>query len=356
MRPLRIFEGTAEFMNLKLAMGLGMTAVATALYAVMVGLASLASPVLAYIMLPLWLALSVFLCRKFYMSVGYRVDIGHVGIITGAVSEGYIPKNAVTLSFDMASGRFRTAQNYFHAKKRIDHTVMELNTVFTRATSLMGEVPGMGMMVALGRQFLRLFLTYMTRCCFAYTYFRGDEGLYLSATEGTAVYAVNWKRLTKNASDIAIVISVAVAVLTAALGIGLYALMGVMGLGRFAYYGVILAAAIVLTLKHAYLDSWFTVYFIEMYMTLAEDTEPSPEFFHRLCTLSRGFAAMTALANGMLPTPKRAHTTSRAKRRKKANMGAHRAPDRDHPLICPRCRSANRRESRFCTGCGGRLQ
>ncbi len=357
MKPLAIYTQTAEFRRLKLFLGLGMMLLSTLLYIVMVALPALASEVLSYVLLPVWCGVSIYLCVKIYRAIGYRIDAGHIAIITGTVSSGYVPNDALTFSGDMVIQRFRSPKNYFHAKKLISGTVYELNEIFSRASSLVGDVPGMKMMVEIGRLFLRFHLTYMTRCCMAYIFFRSDEGLYLSATEGCAVFAINWKQLTKNATDVTILITVAIAVLTAVLGIAFYALMGVMGLGAYAYFGVIFAFMLVLAVKNAYLDSFLTVYFIHTYMRLAEFSAPSEEFFVRLERMSPSFAKMASLANGKFPTPKKNHTFAMLRRRGQARRAApHRQPDAQHTLICPRCRSANLPQAKFCAGCGTQLK
>lgn len=356
MKPLDIYSQTAQFSRMKLLLGLGMILLTTLLYVVMVGLPALAAAWLSYILIPFWAALSIFLCVKLYRSVGYRIDAGHIAIITGAIADGYIPRNAVSLSQDLVTQRFRTPKNYFAAKKLLSASVAELNHVFTNAASLIGEIPGMKLMVEFGRQFLRFHLVYMNHACLAYTFFRGDEGLYLSASEGCAIFAINWKQLTRNASDIAIGMSAGIAVLTAALGIGLFSLMGVIGLGSFAYFGILLALMIVLCIKYAFVDSFFSVYYINMYMRLAEFSEPSQSFFLRLEKMSPAFARMASLANGKFPTPKKAHTTAHMQKKNARRTPPHRQPDAQHTLICPRCRSANLPSAKFCAGCGAQLK
>ena len=196
----------------------------------------------------------------------------------------------------------------------------------------------------------------MTRCCLAYTFFRVDEGLYLGASEGCAIYAINWKQLSKNASDIAIGISIAMVILTAALGIAFYTLMRVIGLAAYAYFGVIFAFMLLLVIKNAYLDSWFTVYFTNIYMHLAEYSAPSREFFVRLERMSPSFARLTNLSNGRFPTPKKAHTFAILRKKRARRVPPNRRPDAVHTLICPRCKSANLPQARFCAGCGGKLK
>ena len=341
---------------MKLLLGLGMTLITTALFTVIVGLSSLASPVLSYVLLPVWAVLSAYLCRKLYLSVGYRIDAGHIAITTGAISEGYIPPNAVPLSSDMVTQRFHGQKHYSMVKKLIAQAVRELNTEFTNATSLMGEVPGMKLMVEVGRLFLRLHLSYMNSACLAYTFFRVDEGLYLSAAEGCAIFSINWKQLTKSASDVAILETLVISVLTAVLSIGINALMGLMNIGQFWYFAVILALMLVLTLKHAYLDSFFSIYYIHMFMHLAEYSAPSEEFVRRLGKMSSGFAKMMHLSNGKMPTPKKAHTFTIVRRHRNHAAAPRRVPDAAHPVVCPRCRNANRADAKFCAGCGGRLR
>ena len=356
MKPMSIYSGAAPFRRMKLLLGLGMMLLTTLLYIVMVGLPALAAAWLSYVLLPVWAALSLFLCIKLYRSVGYRIDAGFIAIVTGAIADGFIPSDAVSLSQELVTQRFRTPKNYFSAKKLISGAVTELNTVFTRASSLIGEIPGMKLMVGLGRQFLHIHLAYMNHACTAYTFFRGDEGLYLSASEGCAIFAINWKQLTKNASDIAICMSAGVAILSAAFGIALFSLMSVMGLGNYAYFGIILGIMLVLCLKYAFVDTFLSIYFINMYMRLAEFSEPSRDFFLRLEKLSPAFARMLSLANGKFPTPKKSHTTARLQKKNARRTPPVHQPDARHTLICPRCRTANLATAKFCAGCGAQLK
>ncbi len=357
MKPFDIFSKTAQFRRMKLILGLCMMLLATTLYIVMVGLPSLASPVLSYVLLPVWAVLSAFLCLKLYHAVGWRIEAGHLAIITGAISEGYIPGDVVSVASDMVSNRFPTRNHYVRARRLTAKAVNELNVVFSRASSLVGEVSGMKMMVEAGRAFLRLHLIYMTRCCLAYTYFRGDEGLYLADAEGCAVYAINWKQLVKKSSDL-VALSVVgfLAAITVGFGLLNYFLMGLVHLDAFRYYGVLLAFMLALTLKNAYLDSWYTAFYVHQYMHLAEYSAPSEGFFHRLCKMSPAFLRMWNLANGKLPTPKQTHTFAGAGKKKMASKAAKRAPDTAHPLVCPRCKNANRADAKFCEYCGTRLK
>ena len=353
---MSIYSGAAPFRRMKLLLGLGMMLLATLLYIVMVGLPALAAAWLSYVLLPFWAALSCYLCIKLYRSVGYRIDAGFIAIVTGAIADGFIPSDAVSLSQELVNQRFRTPKNYFSVKKLISGAVTELNTVFTRASSLIGEIPGMKLMVGLGRQFLHIHLAYMNHACTAYTFFRGDEGLYLSASEGCAIFAINWKQLTKNASDIAICMSAGVAILSAAFGIALFSLMRVIGLANYAYFGILLGIMLVLCLKYAFVDTFFSIYFINMYMRLAEFSEPSRDFFLRLEKLSPAFTRMVSLANGKFPTPKKSHTTARLQKKNARRTPPVHQPDARHTLICPRCRTANLPTAKFCAGCGAQLK
>ncbi len=358
MNPIDIFSQTAAFRRMKLLLGLGMTLLATLLYVAIVALPSLAAAWLGWLLLLPWAALSVFLCLKIYHGVGWKIDISHIAMITGAITEGYIPGSASSVASDMTNARFHTRGQYLAAKRDISRSVTEINDVLTEASSLVGNVPGMKMMVSLGRAFLHLHLCYMTRACLGFTFFRGDEPLFLASAEGVAVYAINWKQLVKKSADLVTLAVIAFTVLlTVALGILFYFLLGLMGAGAFGYYGVILAAMLALTLKNAYLDTYFTVYYTHMYMHCAEYTEPSPEFYDRLCKMSPAYAKLWALANGKLPTPKKAHAFARKKKQPPSYANTvRRQADHEHPVICPRCKNANRIDAKFCARCGARLK
>ena len=358
MNPMDIFSQTAAFRRLKLLLGLGMTLLATLLYVAIVALPSLAASWLGWVLLLPWAALSAFLCYKLYQSGGWKTDISHIAMITGAITEGYIPGSASSVASDMVNARFHTRGQYLAAKHDISRAVTEINDVLTEASSLMGNIPGMKMMVSMGRTFLHLHLCYMTRACLGFTFFRGDEPLFLAGAEGVAVYAINWKRLVKKSADLVTLAVVAfIVLLTVGLGILFYFLMGLMGMGAYAYYGVLLAAMLAFTLKHAYLDTFFTVYYTHMYMHCAEYTEPSPDFYGRLCKMSGAYAKLWALANGKMPTPKNAPTFARKKKQPPSyESTVRRAADREHPVVCPRCKNANRLDAKFCARCGARLK
>ncbi|MCQ2432084.1 MAG: hypothetical protein MJ175_05700, partial [Clostridia bacterium] len=83
---------------------------------------------------------------------------------------------------------------------------------------------------------------------------------------------------------------------------------------------------------------------------------PGQDFYRRLSGESSAFGQLMNLANGKMPTPKKAHTFANAARRRNRTNIARRQPDAAHPIICPRCRNANLKNACYCESCGLKLR
>ena len=353
MKPFELYRATAGYRRLKFLFGFCLTLLTTALYAVIVGLSSLASPVLSYFMLPVWIALSLYLCRQLSRAVGWRLDAGHLYLVTAGFSEGEVPQNALSLVNEILDFRFGK-KRYLALRARIHRAVKEINHSLLTANSLVGDIPGMRLMNQIGRSFLGLHLVYMRDCCLSYVFLQTDRTPEDASPDGCAFYSVNWKQLSERASDVSIFSAVIVIVPTAALGIALGFLMQLIGLGAFAYFGGFLAFMLVLSIKYAALDSYFMIHYIDRFLRMASHNAPSEQCYRQLSRVSPAFAAMMRRTEGHT-VPAQPRLFSRKKRRL-PKAPPVRTPDASHPVVCPKCRSANRANAKFCAGCGIRLK
>lgn len=354
MKPFEIYRAAAVYRRLRFFYGIGLTLLCTALFAAIVGLSSLASPVLSYILLPVWIVLCLFLVGVLYRAAGWRIDAGYLYLVTAAFSEGRIPSNAVSLVSEILRIRYPKKQ-YLAMRTRITGAVREINDSLLSANSLVGDIPGMRLMNRLGRMFLGLHLVYMRDCCLAYTFLQTDEKPETSSVNGCAFYSINWRPLSERASDVAIFSAACVVIPTAALGIGIGLLMGLMKLNALAYFGGFLALMLVLTVKYAEVDSYLSIHYIDSFLHLAAYSAPSERCYRQLSRVSRTFAAMLQRsgAHQALSVPQ---TVQLGKKGKSVKPTALRRPDAAHPVVCPRCRSANRTDAKFCAGCGLKLK
>lgn len=355
MKPHEIYRATAEYRKLKFLYGFGLTLLFTGLFAVMVGLSSLASTVLSFILLPVWIVLCLYLTRQLYRAVGWRLDAGHLYLITAAFSEGKVPANALPIVNEILNLRF-TKKQYLSLRRRVTTAVREINNSLLSATSLVGDIPGMRLMNQFGRMFLGLHLVYMRDCCLAYTFLQTEDAPDTSSVNGCAFYSINWRPLSERASDVAIFSVAVILIPTAALGIGIGMLMGLMGLKLLVYFGGFLAFMLILTVKYSTLDVYLSIHYIDSFLHLAAYSVPSERCFAQLSRVSPAFARMMQ-RNGGAQTAGSPQAVQLLRRRRKApKPSSVHSPDAAHPVVCPRCRTANRKDAKFCAGCGIRLK
>ena len=350
MKPLEIYRASAVYRRLKFLYGFGLTVLFTGLFTVMVGLSSLASTVLSFILLPVWILLCLFLTVQLYHFIGWKIDAGFLYLVAAAYSEGEVPANPVPIVNEILNVRF-TQKQYLALRSRISRAVKEINHSLLSATSLVGDIPGMKLMNQFGRMFLGLHSIYMRDCCLAYTFMQTDDTPEASSVNGCAFYSINWRPLSERASDIAIFSVAVILIPTAALGISIGLLMGLIGLSALAYYGGFLAFMLVLTLKYSLLDCYFSIHYIDSFLQRAAYSAPNEQCYVQLSRVSPTFARMMQ-RSGIRKVPGSIRPASVRRGKKRAKLSPIRKPDVSHPVVCPRCRSANRADAKFCAGCG----
>ena len=350
MNYRKIFSATSVYRRLKLLYGFGLTVLFTVLFTIIVGLSSLASTVLAVLLAPVWLALCLFLLNRIYNAIGWKLEAGHLYLITAAFSENSVPEDAFTIVGEILRLLY-PQKRYCALRKRIGRAVDEINRSMQKANSLVGDINGLKMMNEVGSLFLKFHLRFMRDCCISYMFMQMNEDPDSSSVNACAFYAINWKKLSERSSDISIFSVAAIAVPTAILGLLLGPVLSLIGLGAYSFYSWILGFMIVLTLKYAYFDTFLDIRCIDRFLQLCARNVPGERCYAQLRKTCPAFAYMMEKAGGH-QTPTLPRT---AKKRQKARPAPVHSPDPTHPIVCPRCRTANKTDALFCVGCGMRL-
>ena len=249
--------------------------------------------------------------------VGYLVRVGHIAVVAEAVTTGKIPDNQVEYGKKMVQERFLTANVFFVVDRLVDRSVKQLQNVFGRAGGILGNIPGLKIAMSFGKMVIGISLKYIDDCCLGYIFYKKDQGVFKSATDGVVIYAQNWKKLLKTALST----SVMVILLTVGLTIILFLTVGGLitllassaGIGAGGLFGLFLAAFMAFILKRAFIDSYMMVRMMTAYMQEAPTTEISFDLYGKLSAISKSFRELfekaekeTPISPSIPATPKEA--------------------------------------------------
>lgn len=290
MTARQIYGKTMVFNWLKLGLSLATVLASVILFVVLMGIGLLFGSGGSTITFILWMAATGIVRFVINHYFGYIVKAGHVAIITAAVTGGRVPTNQIATAKKMVAKRFATANVYFAIDKLVSGAVRQLQGVMDKAGNMLGNIPGMGIIMQIGKLFISISLGYIDECCLGYTFYKKDESAFKSAADGVVIYAQNWKKLLKDAAITTLLVCgifVAVTLLAFAMIGGIFNI-----LGWNVFVAFILAIFIAAAIKWAFIDSWILVKMMASYMTVAPDTVITFDLYGKLCTLSAKFKAL----------------------------------------------------------------
>jgi hypothetical protein len=201
MRASEIFSRTLPFCMAKLLLGLLTTVASAAVLAILMGIAWLFNAAgVTGVLLIVWLGATGVIRFLLMHYVGYLVKAGHIAVIAEAVTTGHIPENQVAYGKKMVLERFATSNVYFAVDKLVAGAVRQLQGHLQRAGNALDAIPGMTVIVKIGKLFLDISLGYIDECCLGYTFHTREQGAFKSAADGVALYTQNWKTLLSGAA------------------------------------------------------------------------------------------------------------------------------------------------------------
>jgi len=353
MKPGEIYSKTMPFVWAKLLLGLLTVVISVVIFAILMGIAWLfKSEVLYLVMFFIWLSATgvVNFILNHYM--GYMVKAGHVAVITEAVTTGRIPDNQVAYGKQMVKERFLTSNVYFVIDKLVSGAVKQLQKGFEKVAGSLGSlVPGMDVVVKIGKLFISIALGYIDECCLGYTFLKKGQGAFKSAADGVVIYAQNWKKLLKDAAKTTATVVILLVIITL-VSFLLFALVirlikwNSPDIARIAgFVAFLLACCVAAAIKFAFIDSYMLVKMMVSYMQEAPTTVITFDLYGKLSGLSAKFKELFNKGQQESPNAQPAVTT--------AGTAQIAAPvSGDKPKFCGECGAKNAPGTKFCAECG----
>ena len=287
-------------------MELGLVLLFTAMFAIMVGLGSLASVVFAVVMFCAWAVICFFLLRAYREKFCDRLDGGAIALMTMAVTENRAYNDPITAGRHLYENRFTGSGTYRKIYRQTHGSVRQIQTYFEKMTDPLAETAGMRALVVIGKFIQHLTLRYVVHACIAYTFWCHDMETHQAAGDSVAVYSYNWKRLTKESAEIAVGEIAILVVGTTLLSLFFFWLFGLIGISAFSFYAIILSFMIVAAIKRALFNPYFTAKEILCYVDNAQRTVLTEKLYVQLSHVSSTYRQLLVDADiaATQPQPK----------------------------------------------------
>ena len=231
--------------------------------------------------------ISIYRFAKSY--IGYLIKAGHVAVIAEAAVTGVIPANQFEYGKAKVKSRFVASNVYYLIDGLVTGAVKQLQRIIGKVGDFLGEIPGVGVVVALLQVFVSMALGYVDECCLGYTFNKPGESAFKTSADGVVIYFQNWKALLKTALKATVIFVILVVIVTAILFFPIYGLLG--GSGNDIAVGVALLISLTLTIsfKQAFIDSYLMIVMMEKYIQLSKTTVITFDLYGKLSNMSKKF-------------------------------------------------------------------
>lgn len=292
MKTKDVYLKTMKFVWLKFALGLASVLFAVITLALVLLLAGLGKEIGFIIGLIVWIIMISGVNYLINHYIGYMIKAGHVAMVTTAVTTGELPENQWEAAKQMVQERFVTANVYFVIDKLVNGAVNQLQNGLQKIDNLLGEIPGVSVIISFAQMFVRVALGYIDECCLGYTFLHKEQSAFKSAVDGVVIYFQNWKKLLKDAA-ITTLIVLLVSAVAGIIPFGIvYGILILFGNGTAWIYAVIIAILFASAVKSAFIDSFMMVKMMVSYMEVAPSTQITFDLYDKLCKLSSKFRSL----------------------------------------------------------------
>ena len=361
MTAKELYSKTMPFNMAKLALGLATVALSTILFAILMGIGWLFGDNGMGLAFILWISGTGVIRFVLMHYMGYLVKAGHVAVLTTAVATGQIPADQVAVGKAMVTERFATSNIYFAVDALVAGAVRQLQGVLDKVSNTLDFIPGIKAVAGVGELFIGIALGYIDECCLGWTFYKKDQGAFQSAADGVVIYAQNGKYLLGEAAKTTGMVLLATGGATLVSFIvfgGIFKLLGWSPLVAF-----LLACLAAWTVKFAFIDSWILVKMMVSYMQVAPQTPITYDLYSKLCSLSSKFREL--FSKGQAEGPRPAHAAAGAAPQagyapaQTAAAPLQQASSESpaaKPVFCGQCGAKSEPGTKFCAGCGARLE
>ena len=310
MKPYAVFHSTRVFAWIKFGLCFFMMALAVGVFALTVGLAMPVSKVLGWFLFVLWLVLCAVVGFFFKKRALSFLEASHISAISRCYTTGRIDPEQFDRARAAAHARFRSVKGYLQLHRICYRSVRQQQIYFETVTDEMDDVAGMKTLLSIGLYIKHLMLRFVADACIGYICWCRDLNVFAAMREAVAVYAYNWHRLTDKAGEQAFAMIASTLVGAALAAFGLTKLFVLFGLSKYTYLAVLLGIVLVLSLRYAFLDSYYTCASMKALLDNAQATVLSDDLYDRLKSISPAYRKVCALADRRadgkkrLPPPK----------------------------------------------------
>lgn len=288
MKANNLYFGTMKFVWLKLAftLALGLAITLWCGICLAIGVA-VDNGVVWAIMLIFGIGGGIGVYRFANAYIGYLIKAGHVAVIAEASVTGVIPQNQFEYGKAKVKARFAASNVYFVVDALVTGAVKQLQRVVGKVGDLLGEIPGVGVVVTIAQVFIEMALGYVDECCLGYTFNNPQQGAFKSACDGVVIYFQNWKALLKSALKSTIIFIVLMAIAILIIFLPLMAIFQPEATGTIII--LLIAVTIAAAVKKAFIDSYMMITMMVTYMQLTKTTQITFDLYGKLCGMSKKF-------------------------------------------------------------------
>lgn len=292
MKTKDVYLKTMKFVWLKLALGLASVLFAVITLVIVLALGSLGNGTGMMIGFILWLILIGGASYWVNHYIGYMLKAGHVAMVTTAVTTGSLPDNQWEAAKEMVKERFVTTNVYFVIDRLVTGAVSQLQKGLQKIDSLLGNIPGISLIIAFAQIFVHIALGYIDECCLGYTFLHKEQSAFKSAADGVVIYFQNWKKLLKDAAITAVIVMAVSFVVALIPFVAVFGILAIFGLKGAWIYALIIAILFAAAVKSAFIDSFMMVKMMVSYMEVAPSTQITFDLYDKLCKLSSKFKSL----------------------------------------------------------------
>ena len=364
MNAKDVFFKTMPFVWAKLLLGIITVVVSVIILAILLGIAWLFNSMgVGLVLVIIWLVLTGIVRFIINHYIGYMIKVGHIAVITEAVTTGEVPENQVRYGMQVVKERFLTANIYFIVDKLVSGAVKQIQRVVGKVTSAMSAlpIPGMGAVTGLAQFYISISLGYIDECFLGYTFYKKKQKAFKSAADGVVIYAQNIKVLLADAAKTMLFVVLGLVVITLVLFIIIALVFRLVSWP--GWIGFILAVFLAVTIKYAFMDSFILIRMMTAYMEVAPTTKLTFDLYENLCKVSTKFKELFNKGQEEEGKPQITAKPSAqpdtsfmgmiSKGKEKTPAGTGSSAD---TVFCSECGKKNDKGGKFCSSCGEPLQ
>lgn len=234
-----------------------------------------------------------------YRYVFYMIKAAHIAVVSEILVNDRLPEGTSQLEWgrQAVTNRFGEANAMFVIDEMVDAVVRSFTyTVYSVANMLPGET--MENLARVLRRVVNYAMSYIDEAILARSFWRRDESVWTSATEGVVLYGQAWKPILMNAIALTVVSYIAMAVIFVVLVFPIAGITALIFNASAGGWAALVTLILAYLLKVAVADAFVMTAMVATYQDETQDLTPNPEMAARLEQVSDKFRELKSKAEG----------------------------------------------------------